>query len=114
MYFIVEEKIKEAIENGEFDNLPGMGKPLNLREELQGLSPEVRRAYKILKHAGYIPDDAKKEEIKMKDLLNYATDGKITEDPTIKEEYLRFVKDRKLNHRSVFAKYTKKLYKKFT
>jgi hypothetical protein len=26
---IVEEKIQEAIKNKEFENLPGMGKPLN-------------------------------------------------------------------------------------
>lgn len=38
MHRIVEDKIKEAIKNGEFDNLPGKGKPLNLKEDLQGLS----------------------------------------------------------------------------
>ncbi len=28
MYYFVEDKIKKSIEDGEFDNLPGMGKPL--------------------------------------------------------------------------------------
>ncbi|MBW1766097.1 MAG: DUF1992 domain-containing protein, partial [Deltaproteobacteria bacterium] len=30
---IVERKIKEAEERGEFDNLPGQGKPLDLDDD---------------------------------------------------------------------------------
>ena len=29
---IIEKKIKEAVEKGEFDNLPGKGKPLDLED----------------------------------------------------------------------------------
>ena len=32
---LAEEKVKEAIENGEFDNLSGKGKPIDLTEYFQ-------------------------------------------------------------------------------
>ena len=48
---IVEAKIKEAIERGEFDNLPGKGKPVDLTEYFE--TPEdVRLANSVLKNAG--------------------------------------------------------------
>ncbi len=56
MYLIVEDKIREAIKNGDFDDLPGKGEKLNLRDDLPGLSPELNQAYKILKNAGFVPD----------------------------------------------------------
>ena len=51
--FIAEQRIEQAIEEGLFDNLPGMGKPLIL-EDLSTLSPELRMAYTLLKNGGYI------------------------------------------------------------
>lgn len=50
---MAEDKIAEAIENGEFDNLPGKGKPLRFDDV--HLSPELRSAYKILKNNGLLP-----------------------------------------------------------
>lgn len=50
-----EEKITEAIERGEFDNLPGAGKPLNL--EADRLVPqEYRLAYRIMRDNDIQPD----------------------------------------------------------
>jgi hypothetical protein len=40
---IAEEKIHEAIKNGEFENLPEKGKPLNFDEDLH-LTLELRMA----------------------------------------------------------------------
>jgi hypothetical protein len=51
--FIAERKIEQALADGEFDNLPGMGKPLDL-EDLSLLPPELRMAYTVLKNGGYI------------------------------------------------------------
>ena len=51
--FIAEKRIEQAIEDGVFDNLPGMGKPLVL-EDLSALPPELRMAYTVLKNSGYI------------------------------------------------------------
>ena len=42
---IAEQKIREAQERGEFDDLPGKGKPLDL-EDLSGVPEEMRMAYR--------------------------------------------------------------------
>ncbi len=45
---IAEEKIRQAIRNGDLDYLPEKGKPLQL-EDLSMVPPELRMSYKILK-----------------------------------------------------------------
>lgn len=54
LQWIAEQRIQEAIEAGELDNLPGMGKPLRLEEEHDG-DPEMRLAFTVLKMAGFLP-----------------------------------------------------------
>ena len=52
----VDEKIKEAIAEGEFDNLPGKGKPLDL--DAYFATPEhLRMGYSILKGANILPEE---------------------------------------------------------
>lgn len=52
----VDEKIKEAIATGAFDNLPGKGKPLDL--DAYFATPEhLRMSYSILKNADIIPEE---------------------------------------------------------
>lgn len=51
--FVAERKIEEAIEQGLFENLPGMGRPLDV-EDISHLPPELRMAYTLLKNGGYI------------------------------------------------------------
>jgi len=54
--FIAEQKITDAISRGEFENLPGEGKPLALDDD--SLVPEdLRLAYRILKNAGFVPPE---------------------------------------------------------
>lgn len=53
---IAERKIVEAMERGDFDNLPGKGKPLP-PDGLDNLPPDMRMAYKILKNAEIIPEE---------------------------------------------------------
>lgn len=49
---LVEEKIKQAQERGEFDNLPGKGKPIDLSAYFE--TPEdVRLAQSVLKNGGF-------------------------------------------------------------
>ena len=50
----VEAIIKEAMERGEFDNLPGKGKPIDLSAYFD-TPEEVRMAYSLLKNAGMTP-----------------------------------------------------------
>jgi Domain of unknown function (DUF1992). len=53
---IVEAIIKEAMERGEFDNLPGQGKPIDLTEYFE-TPEEVRLANSVLKNAGMISQE---------------------------------------------------------
>jgi DnaJ family protein C protein 28 len=52
---IVERQIAEAQERGEFDDLPGKGKPLDLMEN-PFADPGWRMAYKILQDHGFTLD----------------------------------------------------------
>jgi hypothetical protein len=59
--FVAEQKIQQALQNGEFDRLPGAGKPL-VMDDLSHLPPEVRMAYTILKNSGFVdaPQDMRR------------------------------------------------------
>ncbi|PKL75243.1 MAG: DUF1992 domain-containing protein [Candidatus Melainabacteria bacterium HGW-Melainabacteria-1] len=52
----IEQKIREAQSRGEFENLPGSGQPLQF-EDQSDVPPESRMAYRLLKNAGYVPED---------------------------------------------------------
>jgi hypothetical protein len=51
---IADNRIREAMEQGEFDNLPGAGQPLNL-EEYFSAPEDVRMAHSVLKNANCRP-----------------------------------------------------------
>ena len=52
---IIEQKIREAQEEGKFDNLSGKGRPLNL-DENPFEDPAWRMANDLLKEQGFRPD----------------------------------------------------------
>lgn len=76
-WLIAEDKIKTAIKDGEFDHLPGKGKPQKI-EDLSNIPAELRMAYKLLKNSGYLPEEVnlKKELVTLEELLQNCTDGK--------------------------------------
>ena len=51
---LVDQKIREAMEQGEFDDLPGKGKPLDTSEN-PFEDPELRLAHRLLRSAGFAP-----------------------------------------------------------
>lgn len=53
---IAEQKIAEAMAAGEFDALPGAGRPLDLEDDAH-VPEDLRVAYRILKNAGYVPPE---------------------------------------------------------
>src|SRR5437867_2171000 len=53
---IAERRLQEAIKAGEFDNLPGMGKPLKDLEDNPFIQEDMRAAFKVLSNSGYVPD----------------------------------------------------------
>ncbi len=75
IYASVEAQIRDAIERGDFDNLPNKGKPLDL-SEWEKTPPKLRLSYSILKNAGYSPREVhtKKELAELKAMLESETD----------------------------------------
>ncbi|WP_423409298.1 DUF1992 domain-containing protein [Heyndrickxia sp. MSNUG] len=69
-FIVSEDRIKRAYKDGEFDNLPGYGKPLNL-EDLSAVPEELRMAYQLLKNSGFSPEGNKlrQEVMTIEDLI---------------------------------------------
>jgi hypothetical protein len=74
---IIEQKIREAQVKGEFDDLPGTGKPVEIEDD-RHVPEDLRMAYKILKNANCIPPELelKKEIRRMEDMLENLSDEK--------------------------------------
>ena len=51
---LAEKALREAIEAGEFDNLPGKGQPVDLSEN-PFEDPDLRAVHKLLRNAGFAP-----------------------------------------------------------
>ena len=74
---IIEAMIKDAMERGEFDNLPGKGKPIDLTEYFE-TPEEVRLANSVLKNAGMTSREVEllKEIAELKQILGVVPDEK--------------------------------------
>ncbi|MFW5489401.1 MAG: DnaJ family domain-containing protein [Desulfovibrio sp.] len=72
-----EKHIREAMDNGEFDNLNGSGKPLKLEDD-SNVPQDLRMAYKVLRNSGYVPEEVqnRKEISTALELLENAPDEK--------------------------------------
>lgn len=51
---MTEKMLREAIENGELDDLPGKGEPIDLREN-PFEDPDMRTTHRLLRNAGFAP-----------------------------------------------------------
>jgi len=81
----VERQILEAMARGEFDNLPGAGKPLDL-DEWERTPAEYRMAYSILKNSKFIPPEVQllKEIYELREAIQHAS-SQSERDPMIKK-----------------------------
>ena len=72
---LAEQRILEAQRKGEFDDLPGKGKPLEL-EDLSWVPDELRIGYMVLKNAHVLPPEAEllKDIHILEDLLKHVED----------------------------------------
>lgn len=72
---IAEQRILEAQREGAFDNLPGMGKPLEL-EDLSWVPEDLRIGYHVLKNAHVLPPEVEllKDIHSLEDLLKHVED----------------------------------------
>ncbi len=71
----IEERIREAMEAGEFDNLEGAGKPLDL-DSYFNTPEDLRMGYSVLKSAKIVPEevDRLKEIGELKERIKSSTD----------------------------------------
>lgn len=74
---IIEKRIKEAQEKGEFDDLPGKGGPLALEDDSR-IPEDLRLSYKVLKNANCLPPEVelRKEIRHLTDMLEGIPDEK--------------------------------------
>ena len=113
---IAEQKILEAIENGEFDNLEGLGKPLDLADE-SWIPEDLRMAYKILKNAGCLPAELelRKEVMNLRQLIDTVDDNH-ERSKKIRELNFKLLKLNMLRKKPLylddFPEYEEKFYKK--
>lgn len=86
---IVEERIRQAQKNGDFEDLQGAGKPLQF-EETGHIPEDLRLAYKMLKNADCIPPELaiKKEILSTEALLEQMTDTQLKYKTLKKLNYL--------------------------
>jgi Domain of unknown function (DUF1992) len=90
---IVEALIKEAQERGEFNNLPGKGKPIDLSTYFE--TPEdIRVAQSVLKNAGMTSPEVQllKEIAELRQILAVVEDEKKKEEiqKRIQEKQIEF------------------------
>ena len=74
-FHLVEERIEQAERQGQFANLPGRGRPLQL-DDLSGVPEELRASYILLKTHGFLPPEleARREWLRLRDLLAACAD----------------------------------------
>jgi hypothetical protein len=72
---IAEERIRQAMEEGAFNNLPGAGKPLRFDDDRM-VPEDLRMAARILKNAGCVPPEVElhKEIISLRGLISSLDD----------------------------------------
>jgi hypothetical protein len=115
---IAEQRIREAIENGEFEDLKNTGRPIAFEDETW-VPEDLRTAYRVLKNAGCIPHELqlRKEVLSLRDLIH-----------TIDDDSERLRKIRELNFKLIklgemrksplnlerFPEYEKKIFEKLT
>lgn len=114
---IAERKIREAIKNGEFDNLLNSGKPIDLDEDCF-IPQELRMAYRVLKNSGCLPPELelRNEIISLRSMMNSLDDDK-ERIKKIRELNFKLLKLNELRKKPLdiedFPEYQEKIYKKF-
>ncbi|AND38611.1 MULTISPECIES: DnaJ family domain-containing protein [Cytobacillus] len=114
-----EDRIKKAYKDGEFDNLPGYGKPLPF-DDLSSVPENLRMAYRIMKNAGFTDEEnqMKKEMLTIEDLIKQCEDQeeKKALQKKLNEKMIRFnsmmSKRRQNTNSSLFKNYEEKINNK--
>lgn len=88
---IIDEQIRNAIEAGEFDNLEGAGKPLDLNGYFD--TPEdLRMGYSVLKSSRFVPE----EVARLKEIGELKEKVKNCADERQKQSLIKILNERRL------------------
>jgi hypothetical protein len=117
---VSEDRIKKAYQEGEFDQLPGLGKPMKI-EDLSSIPEELRMAYKLLKNAGYTQEEShlRREMMTIEDLIKKCENPSEKEilQKNLNEKLLRFnqlmSKRGAKTNSAIFKNYQQKMQSKF-
>lgn len=98
-HIVSEDRIKKAYKDGDFDNLKGFGKPLEL-EDLSAIPEELRMVYKILKNSGYAEEEShlRKEMMTIEDLI------KKCDNSSEKDNLVRKMNEKLLRYNQLMSK----------
>ncbi len=118
--WLADQMIEEAMKRGEFDDLPGKGKPLEL-EDLSHVPEELRSAYKLMKNANIMPEELtlRQEMLTLSDLIAACQQDeerlrlrKKLDEKTLRLNMLTAQKDWSSN--SVYNRYESKIQQRLT
>jgi len=95
---VAERKIRQALEEGWGKNLAHWkNRPLP-PDDMQGVPPELRMAYRVLKNSGFVPEEValQKEIASLEEMLATCDDERLKVKQLKKLEYLKFKLDCRL------------------
>ena len=87
----IEQMIRQAMARGEFDNLKGEGKPLNL-DDYFNTPEDVRMGFSILKSNDFVPEEVER----LKEIAELRERFKTTTDPEEKQALEKTLRDKTL------------------
>ena len=101
---IAEAKITAGMERGEFDDLPGAGRPLEL-PDLSHIPPHLRAGYTILRNANVVPPEveARREIYSLGRLIDDCSD------PDEREELHRRRREAELRYSLIRERHARSL-----
>lgn len=98
---IAERKIEEYILNNRWPDLSHWKNKPMPKDDMSHVPPDLRMAYKLLKNAGYVPEEValQKEIVRTEDLLANCRDEKEKIKQIQKLNYLQFKLDCRMGRR---------------
>ena len=98
----IEKRIREAMARGEFDNLPGKGKPIDL-DAYFNTPEDLRMAFAMLKANDFVPAEVEllKEIADLKEAVK-------TADETLRPDLVKRLSEKDLELRLILDKYRRR------
>jgi hypothetical protein len=99
LHRIPEQKIEQYLKEGRGHDLSHWkNKPLPLKDDMANVPAHLRMAYRILRNAGYVPEEValQKEIVRIEDMLAKCSDEQVKIKQMKKLEFLRVKLDSKM------------------